>query len=127
MENDLNLEELNKNVEYFHFKMETLKNALALVKSNWGFSRSLDLKDAYFSVHVSESSQEYLTFLVGRGGGGGSALHVRSFCQWVSMLPKIIHKIVETSDGPFSYARLCVNSLYWWRSADTQKRSVCKM
>ena len=33
----------------------------------------------------------------------GSALHVHSFSQWVSMLPKIIHKIVETSDGPSSY------------------------
>ena len=84
--------------------METLKTALALVKSNF-FSYfllffsfcSLDLKDAYFSVHVNESSQEYLKFF------WGSALHVHSFSQWVSMLPKIIHKIVETSDGPSSY------------------------
>ena len=34
------------------------------------------------------------------GVGGGSALHVHSFCRWVSKLPKIIHKLVETNDGP---------------------------
>ena len=102
----LNLKELNKDVEYFHFKMETLKKCLGF--SLTSFFCSLDLKDAYFSVHVNESSQEYLKFL-GGGGGGGSALHVHSFSQWVSMLPKIIHKIAETSDVPSSYARLCVN------------------
>ena len=63
----LNLKELNKNVKYFHFKTETFKNASALVKPNCFFC-SLDLKDAYFSVHVNESSQEYLKFV---GGGGG--------------------------------------------------------
>ena len=116
----LNLKELNKKVEYFHFKMETLKNGLALAKPNCFFC-SLDLKDAYFSVHVNESSQEYLKFF-----GGGSALHVHSLSQWVSMLPKIIHKTVETSDGPSSYARLCVNNLYWWHSADERlRKGVC--
>ena len=57
----LNLKQLNKNVEYHHFKMETLRNALALVTPNCFFC-SLDLKDAYFSVHVNESSQEFLKF-----------------------------------------------------------------
>ena len=64
----LNLKQLNKNVEYFHFKMETLKTALALVKPKCFFVVvfcSLDLKDAYFSVHVNESSQEYLKFFWG--------------------------------------------------------------
>ena len=61
----LNLKELNKNVEYFHFKTETLKNALALVKPNFFFWCSLDLKDAYFSVHVNESSQASPKFFWG--------------------------------------------------------------
>ena len=90
------IKELNKNVEYFHFTIETLKTALALVKPNC-FVCSLDLNwDAYFSVHVNESSQEYTKFFWGGGWGvgGGSALHVHSFSQRVSMLPKIIHKIV---------------------------------
>ena len=70
----MNLKELNKNVEYFHFKVETLKNASALVKpivlvflfvclfSFFFFFCSLDLTDAYFSVHVNNSSLKYLQF-----------------------------------------------------------------
>ena len=57
----LNLKTLNKDVEYHHFKMETLRNALDLVRKNCFFC-SLDLKDAYFSVHVTEASQEFLKF-----------------------------------------------------------------
>ena len=57
----LNLKTLNKDVEYHHFKIETLRNALDLVRKNCFFC-SLDLKDAYFSVHVTEASQEFLKF-----------------------------------------------------------------
>ena len=60
----LNLKSLNKSVEYHHFKMETLKNALALVTPNFYFC-SLDLNDAYFSVHVNETSQEYEVYNYG--------------------------------------------------------------
>ena len=102
----LNLKELNKNVEYFHFKMETLKNALALVKPNCFFC-SLDLKDAYFSIHVNESSQEYLKFFL-----GGQLYMFTAFPNGLACCPRIFTKIVETSDGPSSYARLCVNNLY---------------
>ena len=58
----LNLKKLNKSIEYHHFKMETLKQALALVKENCWFA-SLDLKEAYFSISIKEQSQEYLKFL----------------------------------------------------------------
>ena len=57
----LNLKDLNKDIQYHHFKMETLKDALSLVKEGC-FMSSLDLKDAYFSVHVNEASQQYLKF-----------------------------------------------------------------
>ena len=58
----LNLKQLNKSVEYHHFKMETLNTALALVTKDCWFA-SLDLKSAYFSVHINEQSQEFLKFL----------------------------------------------------------------
>ena len=57
----LNLKDLNLDIEYKHFKMETFKDALALITKGC-FMCSLDLKDAYFSLHVNESSQEYLKF-----------------------------------------------------------------
>ena len=98
----LNLKELNKNVEYFHFKMETLKNALTkLFFLLTGPERCIFLSTC---KQIFTGIPKVLL--------GGSALHVHSFSLWASMLPKIIHKIVETSDGPFSYAQFCVNNLY---------------
>ena len=57
----LNLKNLTGSVENHHFKMETLKLALALVEPNC-FSRSSDLRDAYFSVHSNDESQNFLKF-----------------------------------------------------------------
>ena len=99
----LNLKQLNKNVEYHHFKMETLRNALALVTPNCFFC-SLDLKDAYFSVHVNESSQEFLNFFLER-----PTLHIYCFPKWTCLLPQTFYKTAKTSYGPFAYAWLCVN------------------
>ena len=83
----LNLKQMNKNVEYYYFKLETLSIFLALVTPIvcgffglfvflfvWGFCLffvvfflfvffcSLDRKDAFFSVHANESSQKCLIF-----------------------------------------------------------------
>ena len=52
----LNLKKFNVSVENFHFKMETLKHALTLVSPNCFFC-SLDLRDAYYSVHMTKKSQ----------------------------------------------------------------------
>ena len=106
----LNLKELNKNIEYFHFKMETLKNALALVKPNRVFFCSLGLKDAYFSVHVNKSSQEYLKFFLllfflllfffffffGGGGGGGGQLYMfTAFPNGLACFPRFFTKLLK--------------------------------
>ena len=91
MENDLEPQIAEQKLsEYFRFKMETLKNALALVKSNWGFSRSLDLKDAYFSVHVNESSQEYLKFF-----GGGQLYMFTAFPNGLACCPRLFTKCLK--------------------------------
>ena len=58
----LNLSHLNDHVEKVHFKMETLKSALQLVKKNCFFGK-VDLKDAYFSCGVNHRSRKYLKFL----------------------------------------------------------------
>ena len=61
----LNLKKFNVNVENFHFKMETLKHALTLVSPDcflFCFSCSLDLRDAYYLVHMIEKSQNVLKF-----------------------------------------------------------------
>ena len=43
----LNLKQLNKSVEYFHFKMETLQTAIEMMVPGCWLA-SLDFKDAYY-------------------------------------------------------------------------------
>ena len=57
----LNLQLLNEHVIYLHFKMNTLKDAISLMKPNC-FMASIDLKDAYYSVPIAQVHQNYLKF-----------------------------------------------------------------
>ena len=57
----LNLRKLNLDVEYDHFKMETLQAAILLMEKDQ-FMASLDLEDAYYSCNVAESYRKYLCF-----------------------------------------------------------------
>ena len=58
----LNLKQLNRSVEYHHFKMENLKNAITLMTPNC-FMATIDLKDAYYSVPVNVNHRKYLRFI----------------------------------------------------------------
>lgn len=58
----LNLKYLNEFVEKHHFKMETLKTALNLVKPN-AFFGSLDLRQAYYSLPIHKDSRKFLRFI----------------------------------------------------------------
>ena len=57
----LNLQALNEHVVYVHFKMDTLEDAINLMKPNC-FMASIDLKDAYYSVPIAQVHQKYLKF-----------------------------------------------------------------
>lgn len=58
----LNLKELNKFIETFHFKLEDLRTALNLISQNC-FMATLDLKDAYFLIKIGNHSKKYLRFI----------------------------------------------------------------
>ena len=58
----LNLKCLSEFVEKHHFKMETLKTALHLVKAN-AFFGSLDLRQAYYSLPIQRDSRKFLRFI----------------------------------------------------------------
>ncbi len=58
----LNLRELNESVEYLHFKLDTIKTAMALITPNC-FMAGMDWRDAYFSVAVSPEFRKFLRFL----------------------------------------------------------------
>lgn len=57
----LNLKSLNKYVVYRHFKMDSIWNAISLMKPNC-YMASVDLKDAYYSVRICAEHQKYLKF-----------------------------------------------------------------
>lgn len=57
----LNLKKLNAHIESKHFKMETLKSAITLIKPNVYWT-SCDLREAYYSVNIHEDSRKYLQF-----------------------------------------------------------------
>ena len=57
----LNLRKLNQSMPYMHFKMDTADKVIKLVRQNC-FMCTVDIKDAYYSVGISESCQKYLKF-----------------------------------------------------------------
>lgn len=57
----LNLENLNENVVYKHFKMETFSHALSLITHNCWLA-SIDWKDAYYTLKIHPSSKKFLRF-----------------------------------------------------------------
>ena len=58
----LNLSRLNEDVRYEHFKMDTLHSALDLVIKDCWFA-SIDLKDAYYCVPISDDYTQILRFM----------------------------------------------------------------
>ena len=57
----LNLKRFNEHVAYHHFKMESLKSTLQMMKPGC-YTASVDPKDAYYSVHVDTKHQKFLNF-----------------------------------------------------------------
>ena len=57
----LNLRLLNKAVQYYHFKMETINAAIHMMTRGC-YMASVDLKDAYYSIPVCRHYRKYLRF-----------------------------------------------------------------
>ena len=57
----LNLKVLNQDVDYHHFKMDTIHTCVDLLTKGC-FMASLDLRDAYYSVPIHGQYQKYLKF-----------------------------------------------------------------
>ena len=61
----LNLKILNEFLEYNRFKMETIHLVADLIQPHY-YMTTIDLKDAYYSVKISEEDSKYLKFYVGK-------------------------------------------------------------
>ena len=57
----LNLKKLNQNIPYLHFKMESLKDVKNIIQEG-DWMVKIDMKDAYFTVPLSQKSQKYVRF-----------------------------------------------------------------
>lgn len=58
----LDLSELNKCLDYQHFKMDNIHTAIHLLTPNC-YMASVDLRDAYYSVPVNSNHRKYLKFM----------------------------------------------------------------
>ena len=87
----LNLSRLNLDVQYEHFKMETLHSVLLLMGKDC-FMASLDLEDAYFSSNVNEKYRKYLRFY-----WNGKLFEYTCLPNGLSCAPRVFHKDIEAS------------------------------
>ena len=79
----LNLKQLNEYVSYRHFKMESLKHVIDIIQPQ-AWMASVDLKDAFYSIHVNDEYQKFFKFkwkgklykYLGMPNGYGEAMRV---------------------------------------------------
>ena len=58
----LNLKKLNQKCDKFHFKMETIKQVIHMIRPNM-FLASLDIKDAFYSIGIHPGDKKFLKFM----------------------------------------------------------------
>ena len=87
----INLRPLNQYLKTQHFKMDTLKTVLNLVKKgDWAIS--IDLKDAYFHIMVHIKHRKYLRFCI-----QGKAYQFRALAFGPKTSPRVFTKIVAVA------------------------------
>ena len=84
----LNLESLNKDMEYHHFKM-SLQTFITLMHPQCCFA-SIDLKDVYFSVNMYEMDGIFLRFLF-----DDRLFSFKSLVQGLCMAPRVFTKLLK--------------------------------
>ena len=57
----LNLKQVNKHIDYEHFKMDSLQSVLNIITPNCWMA-SVDLKDAFYKVPIHPNHQKFLKF-----------------------------------------------------------------
>ena len=85
----LDLTELNKYIEYEHFKMTSLKTAVDMVREG-AWMGSVDLKDAYYSVGVDPQYRKLLRFY-----WGGQLFQFIALPNGLACAPRIFTKLLK--------------------------------
>lgn len=85
----LNLKNFNENVEYVHFKMQSLQTAVDLM-SPGAFMASIDFKQAYYCLGVYEPHRKYLRFFY-----KGRKLQFSCLPNGLSSGPRVFTKLMK--------------------------------
>ena len=92
----LDLKSLNDDVQYHHFKMDTLETILKLVNKD-AYMLSLDLQDAYYSLKIQPSHRKFLRFEY-----AGQLYQFTCLPNGLSSGPRLFTKILKV---PLSFLR----------------------
>ena len=85
----LDLTELNKMIEYQHFKMSSLETAVDMLRQDCWMG-SVDLKDAYYSVLVRKEHRKFLRFK-----WNGELFQFRVLPNGLACAPRIFTKLLN--------------------------------
>ena len=85
----INLKHLNQIIPYQHFKMEGLFRLREMLQKD-DFICKLDMKDAFFSVPLHQSSRKYIRFL-----WSGSLYEFLCLCFGLDPAPRIFTKLIK--------------------------------
>ena len=85
----LNLKELNRNVEYQHFKMDNRNMAAQLMTRNC-FMGSIDLKQAYYLVPIADEHKKFLRFT-----WNGKLLQFTCLPNGLACAPRLLTKLLK--------------------------------
>ncbi len=85
----LNLKQFNEFVQHHHFKMDTLDEAIRMMKPGC-YMASIDLTDAYYMVPVHQDDQKYLEFEF-----MGSLYQYTCLPNGLSSAPRIFTKLLK--------------------------------
>ena len=92
----LNLSNLNDKLGKVHFKMDSLKTVLNIVKKNVWFGK-IDLKDAYYSIPIAETSRKFFRFYFNQ-----DLYEYQCLAQGFVDAPRIFTKVMKV---PLSFLR----------------------
>ena len=85
----LNLKDLNLDIQYYHFKMETFETALKLIKLN-SYMASIDIRHAYYSVPIAVEHKQFLCFK-----WKGTFFHYTCLPNGISCAPRYYTKLLK--------------------------------
>ena len=85
----LNLKEFNENVEYHHFKMDSIQSVINMVTPNC-FMASIDIKDAQYSLPIAPEHRKYLRFQ-----WKGKLLQYTCFPNGLACCPRLFTKLLK--------------------------------